>query len=211
MSVSISALSVRMQKDNNVFSYFACGTTWRRTAPCQQQQCEQLKALACWKRRFMAAYCTPPTQTHTHTDAHSRKQRRSDWRGAAEKNAAITQKVVCKISERSREQKPQLPGSPTIVVVVVAAALIVGSIVLASFERAVGLVKELAVANLSVECHYNDLLSSCAEKYAMIFIKSATTEQQQQQKRTHCEFSFWNASWMPPAARYVCQCCLISA
>lgn len=47
--------------------------------------------------------------THTHTDVHSRKQRRSDWRGAAEKNAAITQKVVCKISERSREQKPQLP------------------------------------------------------------------------------------------------------
>lgn len=92
MSVSISALSVRMQKDNNVFSYFACGTTWRRTASCQQQQCEQLKALACWKRRFMAAYCTPPTQTHT--DAHSRKQRRSDWREAAEKNAAITQKVV---------------------------------------------------------------------------------------------------------------------
>lgn len=107
MSVSISALSVRMQKDNNVFSYFACGTTWRRTAPCQQQQWKQLKALACWKRRFMAAYCTPPTQTHT--DAHSRKQRRSDWRGAAEKNAAITQKVVGKISERSREQKPQLP------------------------------------------------------------------------------------------------------
>lgn len=99
---------------------------------------------------------------------------------------------MCKISERSREQKPQLPGSPTIVVVVVAAALIVGSIVLASFERAVGLVKELAVANLSVECHYNDLLSFCAEKYAMLFIKSATTEQQQQQqqKRTHCEFSF---------------------
>lgn len=77
-----------------------------------------------------------------------------------------------------------------LVVVVVAAALIVGSIVLASFERAVGLVKELAVANLSVECHYNDLLSCCAEKYAMLFIKSATTEQQQQQKRTHCEFSF---------------------
>lgn len=101
---------------------------------------------------------------------------------------------MCKISERSREQKPQLPGSPTVVVVVgfdvVAAALIVGSIVLASFELAVGLVKELAVANLSVECHYNDLLSSCAEKYAMLFIKSATTEQQQQQKRTHCEFSF---------------------
>lgn len=120
----------------------------------------------------------PLKLTHTHTDAHSRKQRRSDWREAAEKNAAITQKVVCKISERSREQKPQLPCSPTIVVVVVAAALIVGSIVLASFEWAVGLVKELAVANLSVECHYNDLLSCCAEKYAMLFIKSATTEQQ---------------------------------
>lgn len=96
---------------------------------------------------------------------------------------------MCKISERSREQKPQLPGSPTIVVivVVVVAALIVGSIVLASFELAVGLVKELelAVANLSVECHYNDLLSCCAEKCAMLFIKSATTEQE-----THCEFSF---------------------
>lgn len=93
---------------------------------------------------------------------------------------------MCKISERSREQKPQLPGIPTIiVVVVVVAALIVGSIVLASFELAVGLVKELAVANLSVECHYNDLLSCCAEKYAMLFIKSATTEQE-----THCEFSF---------------------
>lgn len=94
---------------------------------------------------------------------------------------------MCKISERSREQKPQLPGSPTIVVIVdvVVAALIVGSIVLASFELAVGLVKELAVANLSVECHYNDLLSCCAEKCAMLFIKSATTEQE-----THCEFSF---------------------
>lgn len=51
----------------------------------------------------------PLKLTHTHIDAHSRKQRRSDWRGAAEKNAAITQKVVGKISERSREQKPQLP------------------------------------------------------------------------------------------------------
>lgn len=65
------------------------------------------------------------------------------------------------------------------VVAVVAAALIVGSIVLASFELAVGLVKELAAANLSVECHYNDLVSCCAEKYATLFIKSATTEQQQ--------------------------------
>lgn len=104
MSVSISALSVRMQKDNNVFSYFACGTTWRRTAPCeccqwQQQQCEQLKALACWKRRFMAAYSTPPTQTHTHT----RVNREDPIEEELQKNAAITKKMVCKISERKNK------------------------------------------------------------------------------------------------------------
>lgn len=82
------------------------------------------------------------------------------------------------------------------VVAVVAAALIVGSIVLASFELAVGLVKELAVANLSVECHYNDLLSCCAEKYATLFIKSATIKQQQQKRTVNSHFEMPAECWL---------------
>lgn len=61
-----------------IFSYFACGTTWRRTASAASASVvndnnnnnKRWKALACWKLQIYGCIL------HTHTHA----QRRSDWR-----------------------------------------------------------------------------------------------------------------------------------